>query len=430
MEVNREHTSNSPIELLDFSDEDSSVYSWTIQSDTTLLKKSDRSVFLHHGSGIPKKIRDFFQIRNIIPGERRPITLWYQNHHYDAFLETTIHDSPRTRIIWKQDFASIIHSKFPQCFDFFRGGGESSDTTPFLQFEARESPNEFNIELVEAGKVDLSFSSPISVYPGEILTNDELMEHFKCSPQGGMRRAHRTKSLVLISDHTKSIYEDRWIDDIFHYTGMGLTGDQSLSFHQNKTLANSKEIDIRVFLFEVFEEGKYVFIGEVELAGEPYVENQPDIKNTIRKVYVFPLKLKGKKSVPPIKSEFIQRKEEEIRRKTKKLSVEELELRAKYSLKGVGKREISTTTYERNQYVAELAKRRANGSCQLCNQPAPFKNIDGEPYLETHHIDWLSAGGQDSIENTTALCPNCHKKMHILNLKSDVAILKSKSSQL
>lgn len=430
MEVNREHTSNSPIESLDFSEEDSSVYSWTIQPDTTLLKKTDRSVFLHHGSGIPKKIRDFFQITNIIPGERRPITLWYQNHHYDAVLETTIHDSPRTRIIWKQDFASIIHSKFPQCFEFFKRGEESSDDTPFLQFEKRDSPNEFNVALLETGKISLSFSSPLSVHPGDILTNDELMEHFKCSPQGGMRRAHRTKSLVLISDHTKSIYEDRWIDDIFHYTGMGLTGDQSLSFHQNKTLANSKEIDIRVFLFEVFEEGKYVFIGEVELTGEPYVENQPDVNDTIRKVYVFPLKIKGKKSVPPIKSEFIQKKEEEIRKKTKKLSVEELELRAKYSLKGVGKREISTTTYERNQYVAELAKRRANGICQLCNQPAPFKNIDGEPYLETHHIDWLAAGGQDTIENTTALCPNCHKKMHILNLKSDVTILKSKSSQL
>ena len=67
---------------------------------------------------------------------------------------------------------------------------------------------------------------------------------------------------------------------------------------------------------------------------------------------------------------------------------------------------------------------------KLYNQPAPFKNIDGEPYLETHHINWLAAGGQDTIKNTTALCPNCHKKMHILNLKSDVAILKNKSSQL
>ena len=37
---------------------------------------------------------------------------------------------------------------------------------------------------------------------------------------------------------------------------------------------------------------------------------------------------------------------------------------------------------------------------------------------------WLSQGGQDSIENTVALCPNCHRKMHIINDQADVAKLK------
>ncbi len=243
-----------------------------------------------------------------------------------------------------------------------------------------------------------------------------------------MRRAHRTKSLVLISDHTKSFYEDRWIDDIFHYTGMGLKGNQSLSFQQNKTLTNSEKIDIQVFLFEVFEEGKYVFIGEVELAGEPYLDKQPDIDNQIRDVYIFPLKLKNNQVIPILKNEIIEKKDAEIRKKSKKLTIDQLEMHVKYAQKGVGKREVTSTTYERNQYVAELAKRRANGICQLCQNPAPFQNVDGEPYLETHHIDWLANGGQDSIENTTALCPNCHKKIHILNLPEDVAFLKSKSS--
>ena len=43
----------------------------------------------------------------------------------------------------------------------------------------------------------------------------------------------------------------------------------------------------------------------------------------------------------------------------------------------------------------------------------------GVPYLETHHIIWLSKGEEDSVHNTVALCPNCHRKMHILNNKSD-----------
>jgi 5-methylcytosine-specific restriction protein A len=267
------------------------------------------------------------------------------------------------------------------------------------------------------------------IKPGDMVSNQQLCEIFGCSPQGGMRRAHKTKSLVLISDHTKAIYEDRWINDIFHYTGMGLTGNQSLTFMQNKTLADSKNIDIRVALFEVFEEGDYVYIGEVELAGKPYIEKQPDIENNIRDVYVFPLKMKDTKAAPPIKQEIIEKKEADLKKKIRKLSLEELEFRAQFALKGVGKREVTSTTYERNQIVAELAKRRAKGICQLCEKPAPFKNPDGEPYLETHHFEWLAKGGKDVIENTVALCPNCHRKVHILNLKSDEATLKSKLSK-
>lgn len=70
--------------------------------------------------------------------------------------------------------------------------------------------------------------------------------------------------------------------------------------------------------------------------------------------------------------------------------------------------------------MSEYAKQRANGICQLCHLPAPFIDRDGKPYLESHHIIWLSDGGEDSISNTVALCPNCHRKMHALNLDDDV----------
>lgn len=33
---------------------------------------------------------------------------------------------------------------------------------------------------------------------------------------------------------------------------------------------------------------------------------------------------------------------------------------------------------------------------------------------------WLSRGGEDSIANTVALCPNCHTRMHILDKPEDV----------
>ena len=91
--------------------------------------------------------------------------------------------------------------------------------------------------------------------------------------------------------------------------------------------------------------------------------------------------------------------------------------------------QLSSSTYTRNPYVTELAKRRAKGYCQLCNNPAPFSDKDGNPYLETHHVVWLSQGGEDTIENTVALCPNCHRKLHVLALQSDIDKLPQKTEK-
>ena len=90
----------------------------------------------------------------------------------------------------------------------------------------------------------------------------------------------------------------------------------------------------------------------------------------------------------------------------------------------------TTTTHDRNPYVAEASKRRANGICQLCGKPAPFNDKNGNPYLESHHIIWLCEGGADTLENTAALCPNCHRKMHIVNNEDDVNKLLEKNKDI
>ncbi|WP_240000620.1 HNH endonuclease [Photobacterium kishitanii] len=69
--------------------------------------------------------------------------------------------------------------------------------------------------------------------------------------------------------------------------------------------------------------------------------------------------------------------------------------------------------YTRNPDIVAEALYRAKGNCEACHQPAPFmKKSNGEPYLEVHHIKPLSQGGQDSLDNVQAICPNCHRKMH------------------
>ena len=83
------------------------------------------------------------------------------------------------------------------------------------------------------------------------------------------------------------------------------------------------------------------------------------------------------------------------------------------------KRRSRSWYYVRDQSIARYAKKLAKGKCQLCDNPAPFEDKEGEPYLESHHINWLSEGGKDEIDNTVALCPNCHRKMHIVNCPED-----------
>ncbi len=85
-----------------------------------------------------------------------------------------------------------------------------------------------------------------------------------------------------------------------------------------------------------------------------------------------------------------------------------------------GRRKHVTSTYTRSAEVARETKKSAKGICQLCNKKAPFNDKNGEPYLEAHHIVWLSKGGKDSTSNTVALCPNCHKRMHVLDSIDDV----------
>ena len=253
---------------------------------------------------------------------------------------------------------------------------------------------------------------------GETLSNKEVCNTFFCSPQGGMRKSSRTNSLVLVSDHTKSLYNDRWVEDVFHYTGMSQVGDQDLHFMQNETLYESPDNRIRVFLFEVFKPQEYVFRGEVRLAGEPYQETQLDINGEERKVWIFPLKLVNG-NINPITHEQFETMNKKRAILGKNLSKEELKRRAKDSPETPGNITVLTQHYVRDPYVAEFTKKRANGICELCDQCAPFKNKDGDPFLEVHHIKWLSRGGKDIIENTVALCPNCHRKMHILDLEMD-----------
>ena len=241
-----------------------------------------------------------------------------------------------------------------------------------------------------------------------------------------MRRSHQTGTLIIVSDHSTIFYDDKWDGDILRYTGMGQTGDQKLEGNQNITLYESDKNGVDVHLFEVYEKRKYTYQGRVKLAEKPYQETQRDFRGNTRKVWIFPLKLVDA-VLSLVNEETLERSHEEKERAVRRLSDEELLQLAASAPKIAATRKVATNQYERNPAVSELAKRRAGGKCQLCDNDAPFRNKDCEPYLETHHLKPLSAGGEDSILNTVALCPNCHRKMHVIGKEDDTRHLLHKA---
>lgn len=257
---------------------------------------------------------------------------------------------------------------------------------------------------------------------GTRLNNNELCSIFKCSSQGGMRRSKETNSLLLIANHIESLYDDRWENDIFYYTGMGQKGDQSLNFSQNKTLNTSFENNINVYLFEVFEKHVYTFQGRVILIDIPYQEMQPDNNSNLRKVWIFPLKLiEGTNYIP---KQVVP--QSNTPKKRKKLSISNLKTLVENNKPTfIGNKNRTTHVYNRNKYIIDYALERAKGFCQLCDQPAPFKNKIGDPFLEVHHVVPLSKGGTDTYDNVVALRPNCHRQIHILSISKDIAKLKN-----
>lgn len=294
----------------------------------------------------------------------------------------------------------------------FSGGAEANSFLQALGFQI--------VRKTEIAHIDIN-----DVAPGMVLTNDQLSATFGVGNAGGMRWSSKHQCLVIIADHTKSLYDDRWVGETFHYTGMGRVGDQTLS-GQNLRLAEHNQYGVPVHLFEVFTRNAYHYAGPVILAAPVYRESQVDDEGRARNVLVFPLALAraGKKPVPQVHE--IQQIETARRRSVRPKTLEELfVLAGTQGSSEPSRREALATQFVRSAAVAELTKRLAGGVCDLCGKPAPFSTSEG-PYLECHHIVHLAHGGPDILDNTVALCANCHRRMHVLDREQDVAKLKER----
>ena len=129
-----------------------SSYSWTIISDQTALKQMDKSVFLHHFTGIPPEIRSFFKLENLNAGEKSPITLLLDNKAYSADIEMRQHGFPRSRLIWRTDFSSELRTTFPLFYDQFQSEEGKVTDAPCMRFERTAIEDEYTVSFDTAAQ--------------------------------------------------------------------------------------------------------------------------------------------------------------------------------------------------------------------------------------------------------------------------------------
>lgn len=68
--------------------------------------------------------------------------------------------------------------------------------------------------------------------------------------------------------------------------------------------------------------------------------------------------------------------------------------------------------YRRDRSRARHVQERQGYRCFNCDTMTTWQTQDGHPYLETHHVAWLSQGGLDVISNLVGLCAECHRRAH------------------
>ena len=260
--------------------------------------------------------------------------------------------------------------------------------------------------------------------PGQILTGDDLQGVFTCGDRGGMRWSQETQTLVVLSDQFDAIAPDRWDGAVLHCAAMDLPGDQDLDDALIGPLTGSgSNAGAAIYLFEKLGPDQYLFDGAVALAGPPYQGTRMDNDGRPHDAWMLPLRLADRQEPPALPAELADELRDQQERRARHLNQAELARRAALAHETPEPRTTLVTTYSSDPYIAELARRRAAGHCQFCGSAAPFRAKGGRPFLEVHHVLWLSRGGQDTLANTAALCPDCHRRMHVLDHEADRTLL-------
>lgn len=260
---------------------------------------------------------------------------------------------------------------------------------------------------------------------GKIISNNELVQIFRCGNMGGMRRSNAYGVLVIISDQTKMFYKDEWKNDILYYTGMGKKGNQVLKGNQNKTLYESNTNGIEIHLFEVLQKKEYTYRGIAYLAEKPFMTEQNDFEGKNRDVWIFPLKLEKKRiyaSKDTVRSEINIQLDNLLIDKELNEGSFKIHPFSGYKRKPVKKKKPkkknSYNVYFRDKKISLNALSQAEYKCEIDIEHRLFVRKNANIfYTEPHHLVPMEYSDQfdvslDVEENIVSLCSHCHNEIH------------------
>lgn len=119
-------------------------HSWEQLTESVALKQTDKSVFIHNGTGVPHDIRGYFEADNLENGQRINLHLQNRNILYEAKIEM---GQGKTRMFWRKEFASLLRQEYSFIYTAFSKNTLPQSALPVLRFE-KSYNNIFRVDIV------------------------------------------------------------------------------------------------------------------------------------------------------------------------------------------------------------------------------------------------------------------------------------------
>lgn len=342
-----------------------SSYSWTIEDPEHAFKILDKSVFLHHGTGIPVEIRSFFIDGQMASGESRAVVFSYAGQTYNAHLEMDNQPTPRTRLFWQSDFSNLLKQIFPHHHNLY-SQNQQPESDVILRLERLSGYDSYKV----------SFSSSENAEAGTAWTDDEL---------ASVAEAY----LWMLGQEKSGVpYSKADVNEKLRERQLVSRSKASIEYRMQNISAVLEELCLE--RIQGYKPAKNVGHG---------------VRERIKKILFRKLGLELADYEPTGDEKLLAKRVAKLR-----------------SMKVVGiprgnatpqKSTPNGTSFVRDPLVKAWVLDNSKGTCEACGEPAPFTLDDLSPFLEVHHMVPLAEDGPDVVENAVAVCPNCHRRCHL-----------------